>query len=147
VTFAIDIGTPHHGWIDIDVTIDVERFAFSASHVLNDPIRELADLARFVASNERGRVRVLFWLEPQGYELAVTRDDELRIALHRSEMASPDLDDPVVLVLERPLEAIPFVREIVRCLRAVQPSFPVAHEHWMEPFPTVLLDELVAKAL
>jgi hypothetical protein len=145
VRFSIDLTDPRNGWIEVAVAIGEDSYGFSASDVLNDPIRELADLGLFLASSDHARVAVRFWLEPAGYELAVTRD---RLTWSYAHNAGPNLVKPQVrqdLEIETP-HAI--AREILRCLRDVHPLLDT--KNWRHPFPmetaTRLAGVLAARA-
>jgi hypothetical protein len=135
--FVLELTNPRAGWIDVAVAIGDDSFGFAASAVLADPIRELAELGLFIATGESGRAAVRFWLEPAGYELAVTRDDAYKLAWSYAHEARPQLLRPQ-LVHERVIDAPRAVAsEILRCLRDVQPLLPLDGDQrvWRHPFP------------
>ena len=123
--FRIDIRNPRHGWIDVDFVLGDRRFELTASHVLNDPVTELAELALFVARSDPGQADVTFWLEPAGYGLRASRGPDLKLAVLYAEYAGRRLWDPSV-VSEHPVGVSSTASEIVRCLRAAQPAFEAA---------------------
>ena len=118
MTFAIDIGGAGAGWVGIDLTLGEQTFEMWVSDVANDPLRELADLALFVARGDLGEARATFWLEPEGYELRAVRDSALVLAVRHSRRAFATLQDPR-LVLEREVEWRPVASELARALRAM----------------------------
>ena len=131
--FLLELTNPRAGWIDVAIAIGDDSFGFAASAVLNDPIRELAELGLVLASGESGRVAVRFWLEPAGYELAVTRADACTLAWTYAHDAMPRLVRPQ-LVQECAIDAPRAIAsEILRCLRAVQPLLDGGA--WPHPFP------------
>ena len=143
MSFALELANPRAGWLDVTVALG-PRIAFSASHVLNDPLRELAELALFIASRDRGRCAVRFWLEPEGHELAADRDDTLRLTWRSADRARPDLVEPR-LVHARVVDAPRAIAsEILRALRDVQPHLPVDGNSgiWSHPFPVAQVARL-----
>lgn len=126
MAFAINIGNPRAGWIDVDFRLDDQELRFSASSVLNDPVRELAELGLFIAHGHPWRARVLFWLEPEGYEVCASREPELVLRVSYSEAPCTRRRDPTV-VLERTIDPMATAMEILRCLRAAQPMFAAAN--------------------
>lgn len=96
------------------------RDTFSASAVLNDPVRDLAELALFVLRGEHGDITARFWLEPAWYELRAT---------------------PGALVWRGYALAFSSARvvasEIVRALRELQPQISAGgdRERWYHAFP------------
>ncbi len=144
MNFSINIRNPRSGWLDLDLQVGEWQLKHSVSAVANDPVRELAELALFIVRNDSGRARVVFWLEPAGYELAAVRDHELELLVRYSKHAFANLFDPE-LVLEHQIDPTQCVAEILRCLRAAQPVFAVSDRAaWSHPFPTAVLDELEA---
>lgn len=153
MSFAIELTNPRAGWLDVEVSFEGHSpFAFCASHVLNDPIRELAVLGLFLLTGQRGRFAVRFWLEPEGYELAATEhDDTYSLQWSYAEEASPDLRDPTRL-LDRPFSPRAIASELLRALRAAEPLLPAKRTSsvWQHPFPADavarLADALAARA-
>jgi hypothetical protein len=145
VTFTISIRNPRAGWIDVDLRLGEQSFQLAVSHVANDPVRELAELALFIARGEPGRARVTFWLEPAGYELSASRDRDLKLALSHSNDAFRTLFDPA-LVLEQRVEPSASAAEILNCLRAARSIFAAAvvadRDSWSHPFPESLVSQL-----
>ena len=150
--FLLELTNPRAGWIDVAVAIGDDSFGFAASDVLNDPIRELADLGMFVATGELGRLAATFWLEPAGYELAVTRDDLFRLAWSYARDARPRLRRPQILHEHAIAAPLTIASEILRCLREVQPLVPLDGDKsiWRHPYPmataTRLAGVLAARA-
>lgn len=135
--FRLDLTNPRAGWVDVALAIGDDSFGFAASDVLNDPIRELADLALFLATGEHGRIAATFWLEPAGYELAITHDDQVRLAWSYGHDARPQLRRPQ-LVHEHGLDAPRAIAsEILRSLRELQLLVPVDGDKgiWRHPYP------------
>jgi hypothetical protein len=145
MSLSISIRNPRHGWIDVDLHLGEQRFELPVSHVANDPVRELAELALFIARGEPGCARVTFWIEPAGYELCARRDAVLNLALSYSEHAFTTLFDPTP-VLEQQVEPSACAVAILNCLRAAQPMFAAAvaadRSAWCHPFPEALLSQL-----
>ena len=135
--FLLELTNPRAGWVDVALALGDDAFGFAASAVLNDPVRELAELGLFVARGERGRAAVTFWLEPAGYELAVIRDDACRLEWHYAHEARPRLVRPQ-LVHACPIEAPRAIAsELLRCLRELQPLVPLDGDTsvWPHPYP------------
>jgi hypothetical protein len=139
VTLSIDVRNPRSGWIDVDLRLDERRFEMAVSDVANDPIRELAELALFIAKREPHGARATFWLEPAGYELSASRDPEPTLYLSYAERAFATLFPPTTLVLECPIDPDVSASEILRCLRVARPMFVAARatdpRAWRHPFP------------
>lgn len=147
MAFSISIRNPRHGWIDVELRLGEQRFELPVSDVANDPVRELAELALFIARAELGSARVTFWIEPAGYELCAMRGAVLNLVLSYSEYAFRTLDDPSP-VLEQQVDPSECAAAILNCLRAAQPVFAAAvvadRTAWGHPFPEALLLQLDA---
>jgi hypothetical protein len=147
VTFAIKICNPRVGWIDVVLRLGERSFQLAVSDVANDPVRELAELALFIARGEPGRARAMFWLEPAGYELSAIRDPDLILALSYSEDAYTTLFDPTLVLAQR-VEPSGSATELLDCLRTAQPIFAAAlvanPRSWSHPFPESLVSQLAA---
>jgi hypothetical protein len=130
--FSISISNARVNWIDVDVSVGDVRRQFMASAVLNDPLRELADLGVFVATREAGTLGVRFWLEPAGLELRAYRRPELVLALYEADDASPALLRPR-LVVEEEIDAAAAARAILGCLLRVEQI--LSPQTWQYAFP------------
>lgn len=147
MSFAIRINEARHGWLYMELWLGEQKLEWMASDVLNDPVRELAELALFIASGDAGARSVNFWLEPQGYELCATYNLELKLKLLFSDEAYPSLWRPKLVTVEI-IDRGTAAREILRCLRAAQPLFRTTPSPngrvWNQPFPDAAMARLEA---
>jgi hypothetical protein len=129
VRFQLELANPRHGWLDVVVVLGERRNELVASSVLNDPVRELAELALFVMRGEHGDIAVRFWREPEWYELRATRG---ALTWRDYALAVPS---PRVVA-----------SEILRALRELEPQISVDgdSERWAHPFPAAQVDALAA---
>jgi hypothetical protein len=140
VAFFIQILDVRHGWLDVELHLASEQRRFGASHVLNDPVRELAELALALVNGEAGDLGVEFWLEPNWLELHANASRDVALELieiddmaERSEVLASEVVDPTATA-----------REILRCLQIARQWFPPAPDagRWNAPFPDSLLSKL-----
>lgn len=145
--FSIRISNARANWVDVSVSIGDERRQFMASSVLNDPLRELADLGVFIAAREPGTLGVRFWLEPAGIELRAFWKPELVLALYEADEAYPDLDRSRRIVVEQAVDSYAAAREILRCL--LDTEHVVSPRTWHHEFPaeraSVLADAIATR--
>lgn len=146
--FSIKITKAHANWIHIELEIGGARQVLMASSVLNDPLRELADLGVFIATREPGNLGARFWLEPNGLELRASwRQADLVLALYEADEAYPELRQPR-LALEGVVDANEAARELLRCLNAARSL--LTREQWRHDFPaervSVLADAIAVRS-
>ena len=143
--FSISISNARANWIDINLNVGDELRQFMASSVLNDPLRELADLGVFIATREPGTLGVRFWLEPGGLELRAVWQPELVLVLYEADEAYPALDRPRVVV-EEVVEPNAAARELLRSL--LRAEHVLSPQTWGHEFPaeraSVLADAIAA---
>lgn len=130
---SLTIHGARHGWLELELVLAEQRVSFAASDVLNDPVRELADLALFIARRGVGSARASFWLEPAGYELRAVRDWKLDLALVSAREAYPNITHGE-LVAEESVDAIVTARHIASQLRLAQ-QLLAGRTAWKYGFP------------
>ena len=138
MSFYIHIHEAVHGWLAIELTVGSRRLELMASDVYNDPLRELAELALFLANGQTGVRGVELHFEPDYYELRANKDDELRLQLVYVEDRH--------VAPEEAITGTASAREILHCLRSAQPlltaSPPEDGRVWDEPFPELAVARL-----
>jgi hypothetical protein len=67
VSFEILFGVPDAGWLPVQMRLGESVTEFSASNVLNDPIRDLVIACDGIAEGRACEVK--WWLEPSAYIL------------------------------------------------------------------------------
>jgi hypothetical protein len=86
-TFKIKLGTPHHGWLPVDIEATGEVLAIDASDVPVDPLDQLLDS---VLLSKQGKESEVWWhLEPAGYNFAIKPQTEkvtIEISFAKSDM-------------------------------------------------------------
>lgn len=145
-TFAIHLLRPRSGWVDVDLTLGAHRVHFAASHVLNDPVEELAGFGLLLMQpQDVARRSVTFWLEPAGYELLASDEAPTELRLRYAKYAYPRLGDAIDVARIR-LDRRACGAEIARCLRSASAEFVQARSEnrhaWNQPFPEKLLSLL-----
>jgi len=146
VSFAIDFMQPRHGWLEVAVAFPTQRYTFAASHVLNDPIRELADLALLLAGGDHGKCIATFWLEPAGYELAAVLYDKPQLVWTHWTQTFPRTQQPTLLE-EFAIDAPRAVAsELLRALTDLRSLVPADGDPdmWKHPYPAEQVDRLAA---
>ena len=148
MTFFIQIIDVRHGWLDVELELASQEHRFAASHVLNDPVRELAELGLTLANRQGGDRIVEFWLEPDYLELRAIQGRELALELIAIDKSPVHGSDREQMLASEVVDQVVAAREILRCLRIARPHFPVEPSggHWREPFPETIVSEL-GKAL
>lgn len=144
VSFTIDFTQPRHGWIEVAVAFPAQRYTFAASHVLNDPIRELADLALLLASGEPGQCIATFWLEPAGYELSAVLYDKPCLVWTHWTQTFPRTQQPTVLDELAIDSRRAIASELMRSLTALRSLVPAEGDPamWKHAFPAPQLERL-----
>lgn len=64
VDFHLQFGEPKHGWLPVRIELGDERYEFTASNVLNDPVYDLAVRGLHILRYSEAAV-VSWWLEPE----------------------------------------------------------------------------------
>lgn len=70
-TMSLELGEPGHGWLPAKLIVGDSTWVCSASDGGNDPLAELIELMRTLATGTTVNTRVCFWLEPEAYSLDV----------------------------------------------------------------------------
>ncbi len=148
LSFTIQIRDPNAGWLHARIVLGKQEFDLMFSEVANDPLRELAELGLFLVSNERFACGATFWLEPEGYELRASRDEELLLAMHYSDSAFANLFPPAKTLVSLAIDGPCVASEIVRALRVVEEQLAASERPgWCHPFPIRLIEQLERKLL
>jgi hypothetical protein len=91
-TFKIKLGTPHHGWLPVDIEAAGEMLVIDASDVPIDPLDQLLES---VLLSKQGKESEVWWhLEPAGYYFAIkpqTDKVKIEISFAESDMAKRKL--------------------------------------------------------
>ncbi len=86
---SIAFGTPHHGWLPVELKAGSLSLQFEASAVLNEPLEELYNSIVRLLNHKTGQVT--WWLEPDTYFFYFERTGlkEFRLTVSEAE----EIDD------------------------------------------------------
>ncbi|MEO0460885.1 MAG: hypothetical protein AAF219_08575 [Myxococcota bacterium] len=142
---GINLGSPQHGWLDIELRVGELELVVDASDAVVDSIRELVELG-LAAVEPRGLGTCTFFLEPGAVHLQLEHVDGcVRLEVYETlELRRPHSRD-------RPKETVvvdgrEFARAIWRGLREAESRWDaVADTDWSWPFPTEIVRHLGEK--